>query len=1355
MFKKFKDKLTEEMKQSPARFQAGMQHLAQAVSPGISNLSLTGSGDQASFKNSNDNFSLTDTDDLVTLTDDRAVKNNNSPRENLNFQNIDLTSLSSSSLLSNNTTGLSRSSSVNSVTSNDTQSGLFPIFESPGNIYQLQSDMDQSASEADDTVTNHQFDELSKEEIYSAYRKSLKKYHKYRGRFTDLVNHYREMERIKVKLETLLVETQNKALRRIGNLKEQCTLEQQAKAHLEEALRNDMEEKDHIIDTLNTKIKLLQANGSKIDLMQLENDPVDKNENESNSTDQSEVELLKQQHQQLSAENGSLKNKVEKFETLVAKYKETLKKSKEKIGELEQEKFTLERDFESIQNSNYEKIKSLEESLVIKNDEIANLQSQVTAIRLREEESAISLAENKLAIHREMEIKEEQIKQLTEKLKDLPVVAVKNTQEFSVQTDEVVDPNDKIIEEFKLKLDNTQKEIVALQTELSNCNSIITEINNKNVSYENMISSLNNDKKLISNYIINCRENIDSFKSEQFKLKQQFVTDYKNIIDNNMSSVSQSILEMISNCGEREIEERNKIKEEFEAKYNELKQETDKLYSEIEQVNFELFDYQKLCGEKQKKLEELEESKLINEKNCNEDSSKEIEGLNKLIEELREEIVFLNEKSQEKQEQQLECIAHNDCIDIIDIKNKFEALMDIISAKNDFIESLKSKYREVLCKDEIKCKKCSDIKVNDLEMLMDIIYTKNDFIEQLRCRVRDNCSVIDTLNDNINDLCERNRVIGEEDNSLKIQLADLEKILSELRSENVNLAEENENLKSSDDDRGERIRELGRELIDLRNQNEELKIVIGGLEERVGEKDVLVLRLEEIEKEKALVEENVKKLVNHNESLKKSLEEVNDNLRATYEEIKKCKGVISALEVQSQKYKEDIKERDEKIEAQAEEIQTNLKLVKHKKEEINKLSEEVERRNEEITKRDDIITKRDEEIRIRDEEITTRDEEITTRDEEITKRDDEVTKRDEEINKYNEEKTDLLIKIDELQHLLKEHSNEKVELKVQIDELNKLNKSYEDKIKAFEKKIKEIEESANNNNSVELENLKKLVKELEIKLNDAEVKLQDAERTVTNYKTNEAQIENINTDLKDEMDKLKDQLAMGEEEQRVRMKQLVKEFQARLDDKDLELQAALDQKFDRQKNYESDLIQQYKEQLKDFQIELTAKSEEIESLRSEQHLLVDAKSKHHDEVSRLQETIDKLRNDADQMKDKHIQEKNKIIEENKKIHTENTLSNSTTDSLHHMQNTLVAQRRELSELRKLVKLRCETSSTLEDSTEIEYLRNILYEYMMGKETLVLARVIAAVVKFDQEQTHKVLEKEKDKLTLLGSLGLTL
>lgn len=89
---------------------------------------------------------------------------------------------------------------------------------------------------------------------------------------------------------------------------------------------------------------------------------------------------------------------------------------------------------------------------------------------------------------------------------------------------------------------------------------------------------------------------------------------------------------------------------------------------------------------------------------------------------------------------------------------------------------------------------------------------------------------------------------------------------------------------------------------------------------------------------------------------------------------------------------------------------------------------------------------------------------------------------------------------------------------------------------------------------------------------------------------------------------------------------------------------------------------------------------------------------------------------------------------------------TSTGSIHTLQQTLTSQRRELAELRKLVNLR---HDTLEDSTEIEYLRNILFEYMMGRETMVLARVIAAVVKFDQEQTAKILKKEEDKLTLVS------
>lgn len=52
------------------------------------------------------------------------------------------------------------------------------------------------------------------------------------------------------------------------------------------------------------------------------------------------------------------------------------------------------------------------------------------------------------------------------------------------------------------------------------------------------------------------------------------------------------------------------------------------------------------------------------------------------------------------------------------------------------------------------------------------------------------------------------------------------------------------------------------------------------------------------------------------------------------------------------------------------------------------------------------------------------------------------------------------------------------------------------------------------------------------------------------------------------------------------------------------------------------------------------------------------------------------------------------------------------------------------------------------STENEYLRNVLYNYMLGKESVVLARVIAAVCKFDASQTEAVLQREQQKQTLV-------
>lgn len=57
----------------------------------------------------------------------------------------------------------------------------------------------------------------------------------------------------------------------MAELREQCQLEQKAKAHLEESLRNEIEDRDHKIGTLRTKISLLNNGESNTQLIDLSN----------------------------------------------------------------------------------------------------------------------------------------------------------------------------------------------------------------------------------------------------------------------------------------------------------------------------------------------------------------------------------------------------------------------------------------------------------------------------------------------------------------------------------------------------------------------------------------------------------------------------------------------------------------------------------------------------------------------------------------------------------------------------------------------------------------------------------------------------------------------------------------------------------------------------------------------------------------------------------------------------------------------------------------------------------------------------------------------------------------------------
>lgn len=65
-------------------------------------------------------------------------------------------------------------------------------------LIHFKSDLDVSASEMEDNISSSvpaQLEKISKEHLYAAYKRTNEKYNKYRGRYTDLARHYRNLER--------------------------------------------------------------------------------------------------------------------------------------------------------------------------------------------------------------------------------------------------------------------------------------------------------------------------------------------------------------------------------------------------------------------------------------------------------------------------------------------------------------------------------------------------------------------------------------------------------------------------------------------------------------------------------------------------------------------------------------------------------------------------------------------------------------------------------------------------------------------------------------------------------------------------------------------------------------------------------------------------------------------------------------------------------------------------------------------------------------------------------------------------------------------------------------------------------
>uniref|UniRef100_A0A8D2CYV4 Golgin A4 n=1 Tax=Sciurus vulgaris TaxID=55149 RepID=A0A8D2CYV4_SCIVU len=263
------------------------------------------------------------------------------------------------------------------------------------------SDME---SEAEDSLGNS--DSLNKEQLIQRLRRMERSLSSYRGKYSEVGG--------------ILSQSQDKALRRIGELREELQMDQQAKKHLQEEFDASLEEKDQYISVLQTQVSLLKQrlrNGpmnvdvlKPIPQMEAQAEVLTKEENTEGDVepvvgDEASAKTLEM-----------LQQRVKRQENLLQRCKETIQSHKEQCTLLTSEKEALQEQLDE-RLQELEKMKELH--MAEKTKLITQLRDAKNLIEQLEQDKGMVIAETKRQMHETLELKEEEIAQLRSRIKQM------------------------------------------------------------------------------------------------------------------------------------------------------------------------------------------------------------------------------------------------------------------------------------------------------------------------------------------------------------------------------------------------------------------------------------------------------------------------------------------------------------------------------------------------------------------------------------------------------------------------------------------------------------------------------------------------------------------------------------------------------------------------------------------------------------------------------------------------------------------------------------------------------------------------------------------------------------------------
>lgn len=1128
-----------------------------------------------------------------------------------------------------------------------------------------------------------------------------------------------------------------------------------------------------------------------------------------------------QTHDYTSAsEIAALNTKIEKLEILVNKYKESLKSTKEKNSQIttelqlvtselasknkENEQFQitmkqLDKTRQKVQELNdlnedlqnkvnaydFNKTKqmsTLEIDLHKAQEEISELQKKIEIFTKREEEYAISLAENKLRIHKELEGKEAEIKSLKGRLSG----AKTEIQSLNIV---VSDYKNSIaqLEEEKLKLNNDINELNSTKTKFKDLESQLQTLTQKCQVLENSKSKAD-----------------EEYKCLQLQLKQETaeklaMVDRNTYLENRNSQLSEE--------NTRKSQQINNLDNELQILKKELGSEKESNCEKLEMVD-EIKKWKNKCSDLESEIQEEREElgKL----------QSEIEKLlsnHELIQKLNTELNTATNNLQTENEILLSKMQNYNKIkgSYVTLANKVKHLQKVILDVSQEARALKEINKNIVP----NIQQTINLLLNNVPQTIDI-----EAIQALCSKYKNGYEMIHSELKNRSEqhlqLVKDLKTLQTENEKLKSNLKDQENRQSEL----VKFSEQHSNI----------IKEKE----DLQKENEKLLSMISAYEEsqtvleKVSSKHFEHLKeLDNLQKENEKLKTDIKSFETENNDLSEKMEYIISKHDVYLEEVKSLKKEKQELINKLEEFKNKYQQLQVKLENDSDERQTLQLNIQ----EMGVKILDVEKENKALNTELDILRKLQENYSLMVEKVKNVEEENILLNTEITK----IKKLNADFSILmdklkNMEDENILLKT-ESDNLRKEYKdiscklkqliateNEKNILEREVKTLKKDNEeliskindmvgeedSLQEKLRNVEKYLAYIEKLENNARDLTQENITlksqcetiaNNVKSLQCELSDvrkshAEIEvekdrlcfiIEELERNeqINKSKDEHAQI-NVNIEQAPVQDFVEvralEELNRGQTEHKIddelstKYNSLLVEHNS-LKEENRRLQSDISglQTYLAQISKENSVLNDKMRELiafgegfterglSDLKNELHSGREKMDDLIRENTLLIEENFELKDQLSSQNDyqpagsKSNNALNESEFMdwkgKYDNLQDTNKMLQT--RLKDEELMNKSVTSSMQQAQNNndklkLSNEKLERRLDEALVSLR--HLHSLQENTELEYLRNILYEYLTGSGThsVTLAKVLAAVVKFDDAQTRQVLQKEKER-----------